>query len=66
MKIGVFDHGWWKTACNALGHQTTVLPVASHPSGNAYAADLGGRVATERPSLPTSRLLRRRTEHEVF
>ncbi len=45
VKIGVFNHGWWKGACEALGHGVTVLPVAGHPSGNAYAADLGGRIA---------------------
>ncbi|MCH7596291.1 MAG: FkbM family methyltransferase [Planctomycetes bacterium] len=45
MRIGVFDHGWWKGACEVTSHESVTLPVASHPSGNAYAADLGGRLA---------------------
>ncbi len=45
MKIGVFDHGWWRGACDATSHKSVTLPVASHPSGNAYAADLRARLA---------------------
>jgi|CXWL01.1.fsa_nt_gi FkbM family methyltransferase len=45
MRIGVFQHGWWAEACNAVGHEVTPLPIAGHPSGNAYAADLAGRMA---------------------
>ncbi len=44
MKIGVFDQGWWSGACEKLGHEVLGLPVAEHPSGNAYAADLAARV----------------------
>ncbi len=43
--LGVFQHGWWKGACEAAGLAALELPVASHPSGNAYAADLAARLA---------------------
>ena len=46
MNLGVFNHGWWKGACSACGHGAVLLPVAQHPSGNAYAADLSARIAT--------------------
>ena len=46
MNLGVFNHGWWKEACNASGHGVVLLPVAQHPSGNAYAADLNARITT--------------------
>ncbi len=42
MRLGVFDHGWWKPACTEAGHEVIELPVA-HASGNAYAADLSAR-----------------------
>jgi len=45
MKIGVFNHGWWKGACDALSRQSLSLPIAEHSSGNAYSADLGARIA---------------------
>ncbi|MCH9035332.1 MAG: glycosyltransferase [Planctomycetes bacterium] len=45
MKIGVFAHGWWKPACEALGHEIVDLPSPQHPSGNVHAADLAGRIA---------------------
>ncbi len=45
MRIGVFSHGWWKKACEILSHDVIDLPVAEHPSGNAYAADLNARIA---------------------
>jgi hypothetical protein len=45
MRIGVFEGSWWQAACDALGHETVSLPYARHPSGNAYAADLAGRIA---------------------
>ena len=44
MRIGVFDHGWWEGACRALSHQAVALPVAGHETGNAYTADLAGRL----------------------
>ncbi|MFQ5495551.1 MAG: FkbM family methyltransferase [Phycisphaerae bacterium] len=40
----MFQHGWWSETCAAAGHESLALPVASHPSGNAYAADLAGRI----------------------
>ncbi len=45
VRIGVFDHGWWKPACDALSLDSFVLPAASPPDGNAYAADLTLRIA---------------------
>ncbi|UCC29669.1 MAG: FkbM family methyltransferase [Phycisphaerales bacterium] len=45
MRIGAFRHGWWKRACETLSLDVTDLPVAEHPSGNAYAADLNARIA---------------------
>ena len=45
MRIGVFQHGWWSEACNAARHEVTPLSIALHKSGNAYAADLAGRLA---------------------
>ncbi len=45
MRFGVFNHGWWKAACEAAGHDVSTLPVAQHPSGNAYSADLASRIA---------------------
>ncbi|MGB2987908.1 MAG: FkbM family methyltransferase [Phycisphaerae bacterium] len=44
MRIGVFSHGWWKGACEALSREVVELPVADHPSGNAYTADLAARI----------------------
>jgi FkbM family methyltransferase len=44
MRIGVFSNGWWDGACRRSGHEPISLPVANHPSGNAYAADLPGRI----------------------
>jgi len=44
MNIGVFNHGWWKPACDALSRASLTLPIAEHPSGNAYAAHLGSRI----------------------
>ncbi len=46
MNIGVFGHGWWEEACERLSHEVVSLPVAEHPSGNAHAADLAGRLQT--------------------
>jgi FkbM family methyltransferase len=43
-RIGIFEHGWWRGACAALGHEAVSLPVAAHISGNAYAADVSGRI----------------------
>lgn len=43
--LGVFQHGWWKSACDAAGLGALELPVATHASGNAYAADLASRLA---------------------
>lgn len=45
MRLGVFNHGWWKGACEALAHDAVELPVAGSPSGNAYQADLEARMA---------------------
>jgi FkbM family methyltransferase len=45
MRIGVFQHGWWTDACNAARHEVIPLPIAARPSGNAYAANLAGRLA---------------------
>src|SRR3990172_3012207 len=44
MTIGVFNHGWWKGACDTLSRESVTLPIAEHSSGNAYAADLGARI----------------------
>ncbi len=44
MSIGVFSDGWWTGACNALSHEIVELPVAAHPGGNAYTADLASRI----------------------
>ena len=44
MKLGVFNHGWWKDACEVNAHEAALLPIAQYPSGNAYAADLGARI----------------------
>ena len=44
MGIGVFQHGWWNGACAAAGSEHVELPIAGHPSGNAYCADLAGRL----------------------
>jgi len=58
MRIGVYEHGWWGRACEALGHEVHSLPVARHCTGNAYAADLAGRldngetVASKSDALP--------------
>lgn len=46
MRIGVFEGGWWKAACDALGYEAVVLPRAEHPSGNPHAADLFGRITS--------------------
>ncbi len=53
MRIGVFQHGWWDAAAKAVGHEVLPLPVASHPSGNAYAANLPGRIALAPQLLST-------------
>ena len=45
MKIGLFRHGWWRPACEALSHEVVELPIAGLPSGNPYEADLSARVA---------------------
>ncbi len=45
MRIGVFEHGWWRQACAALSHQAIHLPIGRHANRNAYAADLQSRVA---------------------
>ncbi len=54
MKIGVFSHGWWKEACAVLSHDVLELPVAEHPSGNSYAADLAARISS---GTATARML---------
>lgn len=43
MRIGVFNSGWWKAACEVSSLEAVDLPVAAHPSGNAYLADLAAR-----------------------
>ncbi len=45
MRVGVFEHGWWTDACRQRGHDIVPLPAATHPSGNAYASDMGSRLA---------------------
>lgn len=45
MRIGVFDHGWWAPACEALGHDPVGLPVAAGSDGNPYHADLSQRIS---------------------
>jgi hypothetical protein len=45
VRIGVFDHGWWRPACDALSLDSFLLPVARPPGGNAYAADLNLRIS---------------------
>lgn len=44
MRIGVFQHGWWKGALAAAGREYVELPIATHAGGNAYAADLAARL----------------------
>lgn len=44
MRIGAFEHGWWKMACAAGRHEVVDLPIAGHGSGNAYRADLAARL----------------------
>lgn len=44
MRIGVFNHGWWKGACEALSYDVLELPVAQHADGNAYTAGLAARI----------------------
>jgi len=44
MRIGVFEHGWWKKACEAGRHEVVDLPIAGHESGNAHRADLAARL----------------------
>ena len=46
MRIGLFSHGWWRSACETLGHEIVDLPAARHSSGNAYSADVSGRTAS--------------------
>ena len=43
MRVGVFEHGWWRDACVALGHEPVPLSIATHESGNAYAAGIAAR-----------------------
>lgn len=49
MRIGVYNHGWWKPACEALGHDPVMFPVALGPDGNPYHADLSHRIANAPP-----------------
>ncbi len=42
MRIGVFEHGWWRRACEALGHDVCALPPAGN--GNPYTGDLAARL----------------------
>lgn len=44
MAIGVFQHGWWKGACQSGQREHFDLPIAQHPGGNAYQADLASRL----------------------
>lgn len=44
MRIGAFEHGWWKMACAAGRHEVVDLPIAGHGSGNAHRADLAARL----------------------
>jgi len=48
MRIGVFSHGWWQAACDALGHTCVELPAAVGQGGNPHAADLTDRLANAR------------------
>ncbi len=48
MRIGVFSHGWWQAACEALGHTCLELPVATGDDGNPHSADLGKRLDNAR------------------
>lgn len=43
MKLGIYEHGWWLNASQTISHDSISLPVATHSSGNAYAADLTER-----------------------
>lgn len=45
MRIGVFEHGWWRKACAASRHEVVDLPIAVHPGENAHRADLASRLA---------------------
>ncbi len=51
MRIGVFQQGWWTEACKPRGHDVVALPVATHPSGNAYASDMGSRLAVSQKNF---------------
>ena len=51
MRIGVFQSGWWSGASAALGIDCVELPIATHPSGNSYQADLSGRTSTASDAL---------------
>ena len=44
MKIGVYSHGWWRPACEALSQDIIDLPTVPPQNGNAYGADLAGRI----------------------
>ena len=44
MRLGVFDHGWWKAASEALAHDACMLPIPTHPSGNPHSSDLAARL----------------------
>lgn len=63
MRIGIFNDGWWRAACGALGHEVVDLALPTSPDGGAYRADLAGRIrggtaiATATASRPADLLL---------
>lgn len=44
MRIGVFEHGWWRRACEAGRYVVIDLPVAEVAGDNAHRADLASRM----------------------
>ncbi|MCC7292707.1 MAG: glycosyltransferase [Phycisphaerales bacterium] len=44
LSIAVFGGGWWDQAAAKLGAEASLLPIAVPEDGNAYAADVAGRV----------------------
>jgi len=48
MKLGVFQNGWWNDALAAAEVESVALPVAAHPSANAYESGLSDRIENSR------------------
>ena len=43
LSLGVFNNGWWSGAREAARQPASLLPIAQHSSGNAYASTLEAR-----------------------